>query len=541
MDTAYLVLIVLVVIYIPIWVWVWRCPDKAERYHLCKYGPCIMIKTHLGMKTMDRLARYPRFWRTFGFFSKVVSAVLFLLMMYMLVVALMAIPSRMASGASIGIEYALAIPGLNPVLPLTYGIVALIIAMVVHELGHGIQARANGARVDSSGLLYGVVPLGAFVEPNQEDMESKPRRAQMDMYTAGISVNAVVAVLCFVLLIGCCGTATSEYGDDAGVYYIDSGSPAYGADIPASAIVVGITPGWYDDLDYSDDASIISASSSTHTALNGTQVSLESDVGLDPSNRYYVVYVYHDDVYVTDTAIQMGAYIHSVTVGSPAEEAGVEVGDFLYSIEVKGVVHTISSYNDFVAIMEGTSPGDTVTVTTLDAVGPGVQPTPTTYSVTLANNGGIGFLGISVNTSGMTFTTPDIMMDRATNPFYGADSAYSYLTSAFAFLSGPFNGMDPVSDEIKWWYEVPLGDVMWTIISLLYWLFWLDILLAISNALPAYPFDGGFIFAGGVSWLCEKLGVRDEERRMRITESVSNSVSTVVLFMFMIVVLSFLM
>ena len=76
---------------------------------------------------------------------------------------------------------------------------------------------------------------------------------------------------------------------------------------------------------------------------------------------------------------------------------------------------------------------------------------------------------------------------------------------------------------------------------MLYWLFWLDILLAISNALPAYPFDGGFIFAGGVSWLCEKVGIRDKERRDRLTESIAGSVSTVVLFMFMIVVLSFLM
>ena len=217
MELAYQILIVLAVIYVPIWVWVWRNPERAERYHLCKYGPCIMIKTQLGMRTMDRLSRYTRFWRAFGFFSKVVSAVLFLMMMYMMVVALMAVPARMASESSIGIEYALAIPGLNPMLPLVYGVIALVVAMVVHELGHGIQARANGARVDSSGLLYGVVPLGAFVEPNEEDMSKKSRRARMDMYTAGISVNTVVAVLCFALLIGCCGTVSSDYEDDAAV------------------------------------------------------------------------------------------------------------------------------------------------------------------------------------------------------------------------------------------------------------------------------------------------------------------------------------
>ncbi|MGN0099026.1 MAG: metalloprotease, partial [Candidatus Methanomethylophilaceae archaeon] len=80
MSTAYLVLLILLILYIPIWIWVWRCPEKAERFHLVKYGPTIMIKSQLGMKTMDRLAKYPRFWRAFGFISKVISAILLFLM-----------------------------------------------------------------------------------------------------------------------------------------------------------------------------------------------------------------------------------------------------------------------------------------------------------------------------------------------------------------------------------------------------------------------------------------------------------------------------
>ena len=522
MEPAYVVLIVLAVIYVPIWVWVWRCPEKAERYHLCKYGPCIMIKTQLGMKTMDRLARYPRFWRAFGFFSKVVSAVLFLMMMYMMVVALLAVPSRIASESSIGIEYALAIPGLNPMLPLVYGVIALVVAMVVHELGHGIQARANGARVESSGLLYGVVPLGAFVEPNEEDMKAKPRRAQMDMYTAGISVNTVTAIVCMLLLVGCCSTATSDYEDDAAVYYMDDGSPAYLAGIPATAIITGLTAEDGTELD-------IGAS------VDGTVTSLDS--GADPTQRYYVEYVYHNQTYVTEEPIQMGVYIRSITNNSPAMDAGLSNGEFLYSID-REVINSVSEFSD---IMSGKTSGQTIVVGIVQSVSDGGIPSPEYIEIVLADNGGSGFLGISVSTSGMTFITPGLMMDRAINPFYGADSAYSYFTSIFSYLAGAFNGMDPVSEDVHWWYDVPLGDVMWFIITLLYWLFWLNLLLGISNALPAYPFDGGFIFAGGVSWLCEKLGVRDEERRDRLTDSISSSVSTVVLFMFMILVLSFVM
>ena len=94
---------------------------------------------------------------------------------------------------------------------------------------------------------------------------------------------------------------------------------------------------------------------------------------------------------------------------------------------------------------------------------------------------------------------------------------------------------------MKWWYDTPLGDIFWVIMSLLYWIFWLDLLLGISNALPAYPFDGGFIFAGGINWLLEKCGISDAERRQKLSDSVSNSVSTVTLFMFALVFISFLL
>ena len=536
METAYIVLLVLAVIYIPIWFWVWRNPEKAERYHLCKYGPCIMIRTQLGMKTMDRLARYPRFWSAFGFFSKAVSAVLFLMMMYMLVIALMAVPSRIASGSSIGIEYALAIPGFNPILPLSYGVVALLIAMVVHELGHGIQARANGARVDSSGLLYGVVPLGAFVEPNEEDMSKKSRKAQLDMYTAGISVNTVVAVLSIVILMGACGTITSNYGDDAGVYRVDAGSPALEAGVPASAIITGFTEAGSGE--YSDAVA----------TADGKQISVDllggegPDSGLDPTRFYYIHYDYKGQSLTTSEPVQMGVYIRTLASGAPADSAGIQIGTFLCGfVNPDGSRTMVSSVSEFLNYFSSRNPGDSITVLIADVAEYGSTVAVTEKQVTLSERNGRAYIGMSVSTGGMTFTTPDILLNTASNPFYGADGAYSYVTSFFSFLSGPFNGADPIPDDVKWWYDTPGGDVFWIILSLLYWVFWLDILLAISNALPAYPFDGGFIFAGGLNWLCEKVGIKDEERRNRLSGSISNCVSSVVLFVFIIVILSFMM
>ena len=85
MDAALLVMIILCIVYVPIWIWVWKRPEAAAKYHLHKYGPTIMIRTPLGIKAMDRIGKHTLFWRVFGFISRLLSAILFLLMMYMLI------------------------------------------------------------------------------------------------------------------------------------------------------------------------------------------------------------------------------------------------------------------------------------------------------------------------------------------------------------------------------------------------------------------------------------------------------------------------
>lgn len=529
MSTAYLVLLVLLIVYVPIYIWVYKNPEKAERCHLVTYGPALMIKTHLGINLMGRIGRYQRFWRFVGFLSKLTSAVLLFLMMYTLIVALMALPS-MVGNSSIGIEYALAIPGFNPILPLSYGIAALLFAMVVHELGHGIQARSNGIDVDSSGLLYGVVPLGAFVEPNEEQMKAAPRRPRMDVYTAGITMNTFWAIVAIAILMLSCASISSPYDDEPGVYGVDKGSPAYDSGIPLTALITGAS------LEGSDVVMPVDS------AVLNKVVSIEfedSSQSFDPTKRYTFQYIYKGDTGKTSKAVQMGAFVNSVVKSSPADTAGIAPGMFLYSITLNGEETLVGSINEFTSFMKTTSPGDTVVLATVD-----VSDSPVVVyhdPVALTASGGIGFLGVVVNMGGFAFTTPDILMDRAASPMYNNDgSAISYVKSFLGYLSGPMNGMSPIPDNVKWWYDSPAGDLTWVFLSLLYWIFWLDILLAISNALPAYPFDGGFIFAGFIDWALEKTGMEDSKKREDVGGRLASAVSNVVLLMFVMVIVSFL-
>lgn len=536
MNSAYLVLLVLLIIYIPIYVWVWKNPEKAKGFHLVKYGPCLMISTRIGIGLMDRLSKYTRFWRFFGFISKLISAILLFLMLYMMVVAILAIPSRIGS-ESIGIEYALAIPGFNPILPLSYGIVALLIAMAVHEFGHGVQTRANDADVKSTGLLYGVVPLGAYVEPDDEQMRAKSRRVQMDMYTAGISVNTFLAIFCMILLVFSCGQISTDDPDAAGVSSVDMNSPAYLAEIPASALIMSAAV-IMDDGTVSEFHELTTVEFDDIFSLDFVDPTLD----FDPREKYILEYRMEDGIHRTsDEGIQIGAFIKTVTVGSAADKAGIEYGTFLQSMTIDGTVYKFDGCHEFKEVMETTYPGQEIKVTTISMdTGEGYELKD--YYVTLTSKGGVGFLGLSVNTSGMSLITPEAYLDRATDPFYNVtEEPFSYVQSLLSYMSGPFNGMTPVHEDVRWWYDAPAGEIFWIIMSLLYWIFWLDLLLAISNALPAYPFDGGFIFAGGINWLLERLGVRDEAKRQTMSDNVSNAVSNVTMFAFVMVILSFLL
>lgn len=519
-------MLILLVVYIPIYVWVWRRPEQAERYHLVKYGPAIMIKTRLGIGLMDRLARYTRFWRFFGFLSKFISAALMALMVYVVIVGIINLPSRMG-GSSIGIEYALAIPGFNPILPLSYGIVALFVAMVVHEMGHGIQARANNVDVNSTGLLYAVVPLGAFVEPDEEGMSKSSRRVQMDVYTAGISVNTICAVLCIFILMFSMGSVSSPYDDSPAVTSVDADSPAFDSGLPISAIITGI----------SEDGVLVYPAEAVWS--KGVVSLGSSATEVDPSKKYYIEYVHDGQTRMSDVPIHLGVYVKSVVSGGPANEGGIGHSVFIYSITnvtQGGDEEVFSTTSEFTGYMSGTRAGDEVLIRTMDKSGSFQE-----HTLVLGGNGGIGYLGVYVDSAGFALTTPERMLSIASNPFAAADgSPMSYVTSFLSYLSGPMNGMAPVDDDVQWWYDVPMGDLFWILMSLAYWLFWLNILLAISNMLPAYPFDGGFVFRGGIDWLLEKFGVRDAERREELTSNATNVVSNVMIFMFLLIVIGFL-
>jgi len=93
------------------------------------------------------------------------------------------------------------IPGSQAFIPLGYGIIGLMTVLVVHEFGHGIIARIEGVKIDSIGVLLLAVLPGAFVEPNEEDVQKSERIQKLRIYAAGSIFNLILAAISFIIVM----------------------------------------------------------------------------------------------------------------------------------------------------------------------------------------------------------------------------------------------------------------------------------------------------------------------------------------------------
>jgi membrane-associated protease RseP (regulator of RpoE activity) len=101
----------------------------------------------------------------------------------------------------------LLIPGLNPYLPISYTLIALIISVVIHEAGHGIVARVYGIKVESTGIVFFLfVPVGAFVNLDKDGMEKATLKQKSAILTAGPLNNIVLAAISIALLFAVVST-----------------------------------------------------------------------------------------------------------------------------------------------------------------------------------------------------------------------------------------------------------------------------------------------------------------------------------------------
>lgn len=165
--------------------------------------PLILIHTPFGLDFFDKVAKLPgaRAWASVNTYLMPIITALAVFLIVGSLAVLFANADAREGIRGIGPQANLLIPGLNPYLPITYGWIALVITIIIHEAGHGIIARVYNLRVDSTGivLLLGL-PIGAFVNIEREELAKATLKQKSAVLTAGPLNNMILAGLSLLAL-----------------------------------------------------------------------------------------------------------------------------------------------------------------------------------------------------------------------------------------------------------------------------------------------------------------------------------------------------
>ena len=191
-------------------------------------GPLLMRRTQRLRDFIDSVAnRSPRIWR---WTMNIGLPVAFFFMALILYLLLDTLPTTFSNPQVSLILPGVDIPGSPLFIPLEYGIIALMTVLVVHEFGHGIISRVEGVKIKSIGVLLLAVLPGAFVEPDEDDIEKSKRISKLRIFAAGSIFNLSLAAIALLLtfVISSLVIAPAFHTDGVGISSVVPSSPADG-------------------------------------------------------------------------------------------------------------------------------------------------------------------------------------------------------------------------------------------------------------------------------------------------------------------------
>lgn len=434
----------------------WAAHKESARFQVV--GPLLMVRTQMGKRAIDKIAKRKWWGKVADVF--IVLTVLSGLLMVVLVVwqnTLLFTHTEAVRQNPPQVEQTLAIPGINPVIPVGYGLFALVVALVIHEGGHGVLARFSQLKVKSLGLLFLVLPVGAFVEPDEEELQGATLRDKLRMFASGPGPNMVLGGVCVLLFAQVMLPALAPAHTGVALMGVSEGMPAAEAGLEPGMFVTGIE---------GNDTETYAAFA---TALNQT---------------------YPDATW---------SWNHTEGPGANATSNGTGNGTANQTAP-RNVTLTIEWW-------DGGETG-TVELTPADKYLWYKENAPQANDPSFRNK---PFLG--VNPAG-----PDRLngiMDNLIHPFENQG-----VQGALFYLALPFVNLSPFPTAFHDIYEIGgllagLGAGFWVLANTLYWLFWINVVLGTFNALPLGPLDGGHMFRHTIHWIARKRqGIRDSDLRV---------------------------
>jgi membrane-associated protease RseP (regulator of RpoE activity) len=485
----------------------------------------------------------------------------------------------------------LLIPGVNEFIPFTWGVIALVVTLVVHEFSHAILCRVEGIRVKSMGILFALVPIGGFAEPDDEQLFGKkeevkkelPLTASIDeieeweqrerkekklreiqngeaavltpeetkaaseviatrtqrarILAAGVMANFCVAFIALLLFFGPVLGAIAPLSD-AMIVGINESSPAQLAGLQEDMVITQV-----------DGTSVTTGMD----LLNYLETVEPGDSVRIHASKDSVVSVHDLTVPSSPEECFNGVPVGGVVEGSPAEAAGIETGMTMLRINDTRM-RSIATFVDF---MEGTEANQTIEVEVLPSAnytGDLTENGTAIFDVQLAphpSEGEYGFLGVIYGSDGILecpMLGVSIWMPQAKFYLEALKQIPSLLSEPvgwiilfglpiYGFAGEGFRGF---SGTIAQFYQPvgwaePLGVGIFWIANSLLWIGWLNFYVGLFNCLPAVPLDGGHVFRDYTYSFIYRF-TRNEGVSERISNSITASFSMLILFSFLFMI-----
>lgn len=530
-------------------------------------GPILTIHTKRGRKFLDWLAGPKRFWRAWGNFGLGIALVVmvgsFLLLVVQAVAVLQNPPPATAATQPRNV---LVIPGVNQFLPLSVApeiLFGLLVGLVVHEGGHGLMCRVEDIDIQSMGVaLLAILPVGAFVEPDEENRREASRGSQSRMFAAGVTNNFAVTLVAFLLLFGPVvgsiavapgaavgGVLPGSAADNAGVGPGDRIVAVGGQNVTDNAdlgrtlsqvdgqtVSVTLADGSQSDIERSllvtaiyqnspfapasgepDSAGL--SKTDTITAVNGTAVHSEDGFEQAVENRSVATLRYETENGTTGTITGPIGAMATVQPSGGAQAAEMPTDGQVVVTRIDG--ERIVNASELSSTLDQYGPSETISVEYY-ADGEGQ-----TTNVTL-QDGKMGILvmqgisGISFNSFGVQLYPAEQFLGLLGGQFASGigGPVVSFLSGLLGVLLLPFASVSlgasyNFAGFVAWNTDFfvaaggPLSFLgewgLFLFANLLFWTGWVNLNLGFFNCIPAFPLDGGHMLRMGTEAIVSRL------------------------------------